>query len=127
MRYSPELYAKAFLETVAVASGKKQPEMLFRFVEVIRKNGDSPLIKKIFRQVQEAIIKKQGAKIITLEFAREIPKALVAKLRNYFSKKDHIKQVIREDLVAGVRVLVDNEKELDLTMRKKLKKLFNAI
>lgn len=142
MRYSPELYAKAFLETAVAAGKQKQGELVRRFLKVVKKNGDSILLGKIFRLIQEALVRRKGGRIITLEFSREVSEKLSAKLRSAFSKKDYIEEFIRPDLVAGARILVDGKvaetsshlppspasqgslEELDMTMRKKLKKLF---
>lgn len=112
------------METVYSAPKGEQERLISRFLEVIRQNGDYVQIKKIFRAVQKAMIEKNGAKIITLEFAREVSRELLQKLKNNFSKKDHIEVVFSPDLVAGVRVSIDDTWELDATMRRKLKKLF---
>lgn len=126
MKYSPRLYARAFVETVAAAPGEKQGRLLVRFLQVIKKNGDWPLRKKIFRQTRKLMIKKAGGRIITLEFAREVSKEPVEKLQNSFSAKDYIETTVRPELLAGVRILIDEDRELDFTLKKKLRKLFNA-
>jgi F0F1-type ATP synthase delta subunit len=124
MKYSAQLYARAFFETIKTAPEKKQEEIARRFIQVIRKNSDQQIIKKIFRQVRQLLIKNRGGRIITLEFARAVSEELRDKLKNNFSAKDYIEEVFRPELIAGVRVLVDNEKELDLTMRRNLKRIF---
>lgn len=124
MKYSPELYAKAFFEAARAVPEKKQGEIISRFLQVIRKNGDWPLIKKIFRQVCSLVIRARGGRMIVLEFARDLSKELVNKLQNSFSKQDYVEKAIRPELIAGVRILIDYEKELDLTVQRKLRNLF---
>lgn len=126
MKYSSELYAKAFMEVVSKASKEKQGKMVSRFLNIVRKNGDYPLIKKIFNQIQEALIRAKGGRMVILESARQISPELMEKLKNRFSVRDRVEQVIRPDLAAGLRVLVDGEKEIDFTLKRKLRKLFNV-
>jgi F0F1-type ATP synthase delta subunit len=127
MKYSPEIYARAFMETVYSAPKEKQEKLLLRFLEAIKKNGDLPQIKRIFRAIQKAVVKKNGGRIINLELAHNISQELLAKLRNNFSPKDYLEIYFHPELIAGVRMLFDEEIELDLTIRKKLKKLFNDL
>jgi F0F1-type ATP synthase delta subunit len=127
MKYSPEIYARAFMETVYSAPKEKQEKLLLRFLEAIKKNGDLPQIKRIFRAIQKAVVKKNGGRIINLELAHNISQELLAKLRNNFSPKDCLEIYFHPELIAGVRMLFDEEIELDLTIRKKLKKLFNDL
>jgi F0F1-type ATP synthase delta subunit len=127
MKYSPEIYGRAFMETVYAAPQEKQERLIWQFLDVVRKNGDFTQIKKIFAAIQALIIKKNGGRIISLEFARNVSQALLEKFQNNFSSKDHIEISFRPELIAGVRVLINGEDELDLTMRRKLKELFNGI
>lgn len=124
MKYTPDLYAKAFLETVFVASEKKQRELLHRFLKIIKKNGDWPLIEKIFQKVSRAVVKARGGRIVILEAARRVPQQMLEKLQSSFSASDLILTQIRPELLAGVRVLIDEEEQLDVTLRQKLRKLF---
>ncbi|TSC75315.1 MAG: hypothetical protein G01um101430_522 [Parcubacteria group bacterium Gr01-1014_30] len=124
MKYSPELYARAFMETVAQASQVKQKALLSRFLEIIVKNGDYLGIKKILSKIEEAVVREKGGRMITLEFAREVEKELAERLKSSFSDNDHILTLLNPELVAGVRVLVDGESELDMSLQRKLKKLF---
>ena len=124
MKYPVELYAKSFIEVVSATSQEKRDKIISNFLKIIRKNGDYLRIKKIFTAIREAEVKKRGGRIINLELAREIPENLITHLKSYFSKKDYISISVRPDLIAGLRILIDNEKELDTTMKRKLKKIF---
>ncbi len=123
MKYQAELYAKAFVETIAKAPNEKQGVFLRKFIEIIRKNGDFLRIEKIFQAVRNAFVKNQGGRIVTLELARNIPEDN-KNFKRFFSDKNHVEIVIRPELVAGMRILIDGEKELDCTLQRKLNRLF---
>lgn len=127
MRYSPELYAKAFMETVFAAPKAKQKKLLLRFLQVLEKNGEQQIAEKIFDKIQEIITKKKEGRVVQLEFARDVQKQLAARLKRSFSKRDLISFSVRPELVSGVRVLIDGERELDMSLQRKLKKLFNGV
>lgn len=124
MKYTPDLYAKAFLATVGKASGKRQEELLRNFLKVVKKNGDWPLVGKIFQKVKRAEVSARGGRIVTLEIARELSQDILQKLKNNFSPNDLIITQVRPELIAGVRILIDEEKQLDASLRQKLRKLF---
>ncbi len=124
MKHSPEIYAKAFIETVMKAQKERQKDLLGRFLSVVKKNGDQAGFFKIFRQVKEMAARKKGNKVVVIEFARQVPQSLEDRLKNCFSPSDCVDVFVRPDLLAGTRILINNEKELDFSMRKKLRKVF---
>jgi len=125
MRYHPDLYARAFLETLEKAPPEKKQELYNRFIKVIAKNGDLSRVNAILRCIERALVKKNGGRFVKLEFARSIPENLVAGLRKNFSEKDKTEIAFNPSLVAGVRITIDEEKELNNSLSSKLKKIFN--
>lgn len=122
MKYPAQAYAKAFTESLSEHPAKKD-RIIENFLREVKKNGDWALIGKIFAQVTQKIVHDSGGRIITAEFARPLSEKLIADFKKQFSSKDHVEVSIRPELVAGVRVLVDGEKELDMTLAKKINKL----
>jgi F0F1-type ATP synthase delta subunit len=124
MKYSDTVYARALGEVLEKVSLGKIDTICKNFVQVIRKNGDFSRIDSIVLKVEEMLVKKNGGRMVSLEFARPAPKALVVKLRDIFSKNDKVEEIFNPSLVAGVRITIDGEKEFDNSLSKKLKKLF---
>ena len=120
MKYRPEDYARALAELLDKASGKKEENILGRFIVAIKKNGDWGLRRKIMQAAEGEIVKKQGGRIILAEFAREsaLPKFLKV------DSKDRFKKVINPKLIAGLRVTIDGERTADFSFERKLNKLF---
>lgn len=120
MKYTPNTYAKAFLET--------KPD-LTRFLQVVSRNGDFARIEKIVAAIQEVATKQQGGHMVHLEFAR-LDSARQARNSDLaekfkFGPKDHVRVRTNSHLVAGVRVTIDGEQELDMSLRRKLNTLFS--
>ena len=118
MKYAPDTYAKAFLETKpASRQGGPDPK---RFLEVVTKNGDFSRIEGIVAAIEKAAVHALGGRMVELEFARETP--LSNKFK--FTAKDHIRVRINPLLVAGVRITIDGEQELDGSFQRKINKLW---
>jgi|SRR3989344_3555991 len=117
MKYAPDTYARAFWETLSAQAGKPEPK---QFVEVVAKNGDFSRIDRIVAAIEKHAVHAQGGRMVELEFARS--SAVSQKFK--FSAKDRVHTSINSSLVAGVRVTIDGERELDLSLQRKLQKLF---
>ena len=124
MRRKPEFYARAFLETAEHAPESKLEALVKIFLEIIRKNGDWSGLNKIFKVVQSMTVKKAGGHIVKIETARHVPNELSENLKKCFQEHDLLELAINPDLVAGVKILIDEEKELDFSLKRKLQKLF---
>jgi len=124
MKYSPEDYAKAFSEIIAATADAKKEDMFKRFIAVIQKNGDGMRLKKILQVVRAVLVRQQGGRVVKLETARPMAEKALAELREKFTAKDYVEAVENSLLIAGVRVTVNGEEELDNTLSRKLKRLF---
>ncbi|MBI2064803.1 MAG: F0F1 ATP synthase subunit delta [Candidatus Yanofskybacteria bacterium] len=120
MRYSVNNYVGAFTQIIKEIPREKA---INGFLRLLAKTGDIKHSKKILTAIHKKIINEDGGKWIDIEAAREpMPKREM--LKNKFSKKDHINFIINPELVAGVRITVNGEEELNNTLRNKLNKLF---
>src|SRR3989344_5300618 len=111
MKYSVNNYVDAFVQTIKTAPH----EAIGGFIKLLKKTGDIKHSKKII----EAIHKK----MVNVEVARDTA-LKKEKFRYKFSDKDHIDFNINSELVAGIRITVDGERELNNSLQSKLNKLF---
>ena len=120
MKYSINNYVQAFTEVV-----KKTPQerAVNGFIKLLKKTGDIKHSKKILEAVHKKIVNEKGGKWVNIEVARE--SALKKEgLELNFSNKDYVDFQMNPELVAGIRIIVDGEEELDNSLNNKLKKLF---
>ena len=121
MKYSINNYVDALIETLAVS--EKNDEVISNLFKLLKKSGDIRHSKKIIEAVHKKLVNSEGGKWITIETARN--SASTDELRNKFSEKDYVELKINPELVAGVRITLNEEQELNNSMNKKLKRMFS--
>lgn len=122
MRYSPASYAQALSKSLE--RSKEEKTLLVNFLKVIKKNGDQKILPKILEAFKKIEIKKKGGSHVKIEFAREPLEAQRTSIIKKFKSEDWIETSLNPALVAGVRVTIDGEREIDNSLSRKLHKLF---
>lgn len=119
MKYSAKTYAKALVELISQPHSKKH---IAAFLDFLAKNGDRKKAGQIILIAEDIFYKKTGKRKITLEIARKIEKKNL--LKDFFQQGDMVKEKINPELVAGIKVMVNSEKQLDFSLSKKLNEIF---
>lgn len=125
MKYSPQNYAKAFVQKLEEVSLGEVDDLIKNFIKKIVHYGDFSGIGKIQKAVEYELIKRQKGKLVEVEFAREIDEKVTRGLLVNFTEQDLIRIKINNQLVAGTRITIDGEREFDNSLRGKLNKIFN--
>jgi len=129
MKYPAKIYAKALAE-LALKEEETRPqagkerEIVHNFLNLLKKNNDFSGAKKIIELAQKIYFKKTGKKKIVLEVARKLNKDNKKLLWALAKKDDLIEERINPDLIAGVKIIVNEEKQFDQSVLNKLKKIF---
>lgn len=123
MKYSPESYALAL--SGSLEKSKDKELIISNFLKLVKKNGDQKLLPKIFDRFKKIEIRKKGGSHIRIEFAREPSESELESITEKFKSRDWIETHLNPLLVAGVRITLNGEKELDNSLARKLHKLFN--
>ena len=125
MKYSPKLYAKALSELAAAPLVKnEETELVKNFLKIVKKNNDAHQTKKIFEETEKLLRMKSGRRKIAIESARKI-NYISAGLKSFLKAGDIIEERINPELIAGIKITVNDETQFDGTLARKLKKLFN--
>lgn len=122
MKYSPDQYARAFIEVFKEVPKDERLGVLKRFIKLVAKNGDLARSSKIIEAVENILIKKNGGRLIEIDVARSVRIAM----QKLFSSKDKVVLHINSELIAGMRITIDGERELDNTLKRKLEKILPA-
>lgn len=123
MKYSINNYVNALTEVLNETPGKKDL-VIASFIKLIAKNGDISKRDKIIESVHKKIVNLNGGKWINVELARKTSEPKLRLIREIFTDKDHVNFKINPALIAGVRITVNGDRELDNSLNKKLNKLF---
>ncbi len=125
MKYNPKIYAKAFSQVAAGPLNKdKERQLINNFLAAIRRNNDVSQLKKIFEETEKILRAKSGRRKITLESGRHLSN-LQGKLKNFLKKDDIVEGKINPELIAGVKITVDEGEQFDGSLKWKLDKLFS--
>jgi F0F1-type ATP synthase delta subunit len=122
MKHSPQIYAKAFSEIV-MRSPVKKADLVKSFLTLVKKNNDQYLLKKIYEQAEKNVREKTGKRKLVVEIARKA-KGLDAAVRKIAKKSDIVEEKINPDLIAGIKITINDEMQFDGSMSRKIKKLF---
>ena len=121
MKYKPKQYAEALAGCILEkeADGKK---ISANFLALLQKNGDIKHISQIIAGAEALLLKKTGNKKIILETARQTDtkSAMAALAKN----GDIVEEKINPILVAGLKVIVNGERQLDMSLAHKLNNIF---
>lgn len=105
MKYKAKDYARAI-----VGAKKFDVEV---FLKLLERNGDQKKLKEIVAWVEKIKYKK-----VIIETARK------AGVKWHFGKNSIVEEKINPELIAGVRIMVNGEKQLDFSLRNKLEQIF---
>ncbi|OGF51465.1 hypothetical protein A3I27_00830 [Candidatus Giovannonibacteria bacterium RIFCSPLOWO2_02_FULL_43_11b] len=124
MKYPAKIYANALLKVLGSSGKQAEWRIIKRFAALLQKNGDLANYGKISSEIERLIARKNGGKFISMEVAQKEGEA-TKKVANFFSERDIVKVRVLPELLAGARILVDDEREFDFSFKKRLKDLFS--
>lgn len=125
MKYASHLYAQAFCKALAEAATPQQKNSVVeRFAIVLKRNGDMRRQDILLAAVERELVRAAHGRRITIETARRVPRDLARAVRSFATERDVIKERIVPALIAGVRIIIDGEREFDGSLKRKLETLW---
>ena len=125
MRYSLKNYAEALAVAIHNTEPTRSDTIVKNFLILLGKSGDEVHAEKIVNAAERILRKKDGGREIILESARPLERENQKLLSGIAGKKDSVAMRIDPNLVAGVRIVIDGEKEFDGSLKGKLDKMFS--
>jgi len=126
MKNDPKLYAKAL---AAVAAGPLDPEkeerLVRNFLRLIQERGAIKQLPKIIAAAEKALRQKEGVRKVTIESARPLGNAR-ATFGQILKQSDIVEEKINREIVAGVKITLDDSRQFDGSLAHKLNRLFAA-
>lgn len=125
MRYTNKQYAAAFLSALKDKSGKERTEILRRFLTLLQKNKDWPRLNLILREAEKFYLRKSGLKKVFLETAQPASPNVKKEVEKILGRKIVLSEKINPAILAGIKILVDDELLIDSSAQSRLRKLFS--
>lgn len=127
MKYAPHVYAKALVGVLSVpegSAGRQTDAAIARnFLELVRKNGDEPHLIKILEEASRFARGKSGVRKVTLESARPLKPPQRAALEGFLKPGDVVEERVDPELVAGIKIVVNDEMQFDGSLKSKLSRM----
>ncbi|MEK7540980.1 MAG: F0F1 ATP synthase subunit delta [Patescibacteria group bacterium] len=118
-----KLYAKALTE-VLVKKGIDEKKIINNFINLLVKSGQERKSKEILSLTEDFLLAKQGKRKIIFETARKTTVNQKKILSNFAKEGDVVKEKINPEIIAGIKIIINNEKQFDASMQKKLQSIF---
>ncbi len=117
---TPRAYAEAF------AVGRVSDVAIEKMVRVIRKNGDWSRREKIVAAIEAAARAHAGKSLVIVESARPLTAAQRAMIETRFPTQQFDQEYrTNPEVVAGVRIEINRESQIDATLASAIRKMFH--
>lgn len=126
MTYLPHHFAKAFIDLAYNQPAAKQVEMAKGLISSVNKHGLQNKLPTILAEIERLITKKAGGQVVSLELARSNTK-LAEVFKKICRPEDSFQVTEKADLIAGARLIIDNEKILDCSFSRRLANMFSGL
>src|SRR5882672_82795 len=127
MKHSSHMYAKALAEVVAFAKPLDGTKIVKNFLALIRKNGDEAHLGKIVEEAARLARARKGIRKVSVESARPLTAAQEKIVAKFLKADDVVDHKIDLSLIAGVRLVLNDEMQFDGSLRGKLDQVFRNI
>jgi F0F1-type ATP synthase delta subunit len=124
MKYPVKIYAEALAQSTAAVAPADEAAIAKNFLELVNRNGDGPHLGKIIEEAARILRGKLGIRKVSFESARPMSPAQKKEMHAFAGPCDIVEERIDPSLVAGVRIIVDDERQFDGSLKGKLDKLF---
>ena len=119
-----KLFAKALAEVVIKKhSAVEAKKIVENFLKLLEKSGMEKKGKEIIEMAEEMVLIKRGNKKIVFQTARKITPSQKKVLDKLTDDGDIVKEKINEELIAGVKIIINDSKQFDNSLQSKLQKI----
>ncbi len=117
-----KLYAKALAEIIS--DGKTADKTIINnFVKLLISAGCEGKTKEILDLAQDVLLAKEGKRKITFETARKVSVSQEKLLESFVKKGDIVQKKTNPELIAGIKIIINDSKQFDASMQSKLSKI----
>ena len=124
-----KLYAKALAQVLekparhnAAASGVED-KIVKNFVKLLVGAGLERKSKEILDLAENLLLAKQGKRKITLQTARKMTAGQRKMTDSFVNKGDVVKEKINPELIAGIKIIINDSEQFDGSLQSKLRKI----
>lgn len=124
MKYSTKQYAASLFAALQGQTEAKQKEIVGNFLEILTKNSDWAKLNMVVAQIEKQFLEKNGLDKICVELADEAPQGLQNEIERILGKKTYFLTKANPSLLAGLKILINDELLIDASARKQIDNMF---
>ena len=124
MRYTTKQYALALLAALKNKSATDRKEIIKRFLIILRKNRDGARLKLILQETERQHLKDMGLKKVEVVSAGGLSSKVKKEMGEILGGKILWQESVEFKLLAGLRILIDEENLIDASASRFLNKIF---
>ena len=125
MRYKTGQYAEALIQALDGVEPGMARTRIQTFARLLKKHQMLGKAESIVRNAEQRLAKQVGAKRVSLETAGPMLVTIQKEIASLFNENVWIKEKVRPELLAGIRILIDDETLIDASGKYRLSKMFN--
>ncbi len=111
---------------MTMAHGKSSDEIRRNFLDLLRFSGDEAHLAKILAEAERFLREEDGTKKFSVRVARAQKKPAHELIKHLVGSRDVVEEEIDPSLIAGMKVIVNDEMAFDGSLRSKLDRLFSS-
>ena len=125
MKYSSKQYAAALLEALRGRPDKEHSKIMRNFLVILAKNGERSKLSSIIRDAERGYYKELGFKKVVIETTSKASPAIKKEVQRILGKKISISEKINPELLAGIKILIDDSILIDASAQSKIQRMLN--
>lgn len=118
-----KLYANALADILSKKSAIDEKKVVSSFVKLLISAGLEGRSKEILDLARDIVLARQGKRKITFETARQLVPSQKKILEKFVKKGDIVREKINAELIAGIKIIINDSKQFDASMQSKLQNI----
>ena len=127
MRYKTGQYAEALVQAIEGAAPEIVHVRIRAFAQLLKKHRMLGKAEAIARAAERRLAQRTGVRRVSLESPAPVPATLQKEIAGLFHGKVWIEGKVRPELLAGIRILIDDETLIDASGIGRLSHIFGKI
>jgi len=122
--YSTAHYAESLAEVIHAAQVSTET-IEKNFLNVLRNNNDLVKLPDILLAAERRLMAYENRRQVEVVSACPLSDDIQAKITKAFSASDRLVWKVDPRLIGGIKIIIDGSRELDVTIARRLTKLFS--
>lgn len=124
MRYRPAQYAEALYEALEGKGPEDRRTIARNFARMLSRHRMTAKTSVILASYEKLSLRRHGMHKVRIEATSPVSKQIRKEIHEILGAKIHFEEIENPNLLAGVKILVDDELLIDASAKRQLEKLF---